>query len=189
MRASHLEEGASDWSPWSKRLLVSTSVPFYSWDSSNDGWLVSDNLAKQVTESLTPLFSSSAQFFPGCRLNLTVKESPSAASIDSGFALVQQWVQGGSLCQQGTVFVSVSGQLFVDGKLDSEPFAAFDRGCSLNVDCDPHPDTIDETSLRLRLTLSSREQEHSLHWTLRSHVSNVYFGVQFGHRGTLVKID
>jgi len=72
---SYKEEGASDWSPWSFPFLASTPLPGFAWDASNGDWLTSSDQKKagKIVSSLSPLYSSSAQFFPGCRIQFNVK--------------------------------------------------------------------------------------------------------------------
>lgn len=73
--SSYREEELSEWSPWSFPFLKSTSIPPYSWDAISNDWLVSADLreATKIVDSPTPLYSSSAQYFPGCRIHLTVE--------------------------------------------------------------------------------------------------------------------
>jgi hypothetical protein len=71
-----------DWSPWSFPFIGSTSFPGYTWDASNGAWILSENqnvatkfdiVDPSVSTLYSPiLLSSSAQFFPGCKLNFSV---------------------------------------------------------------------------------------------------------------------
>ena len=139
-----------DWSPWSFPFIGSTSFPGYTWDASNGAWILSgsENVATKfdiVDPSVSTLYSpvllsSSAQFFPGCKINFTVNlfhplekknkqnelfliiKVQEASNIldDDGFALIEQWVQGGTLCQEGTIFYSGQGILTLNfASLDS----------------------------------------------------------------------
>ncbi|KAI9553224.1 Cytokine receptor-like factor 3 [Daphnia sinensis] len=186
---SYREEGSSVWSPWSFPFLASTSIPGYCWETINSDWKISSDLreASKIANSPTPLYSSSAQYFPGCRISVTLEKIPDIVHGDDGFALIDQWVQGGTLNQEGTFFVNVEGKLFINGKLCDaiEPLSLVNT--TLTFDCHPNIETIAD-GLRMQITVHCHNESHIVYWSVRNHITNVYFGVRFHQPGARVKI-
>ena len=69
-----------------------------------------------------------SKYFPSIRENkkknelvLIIKVQEASNILDDdGFALIEQWVQGGTLCQEGTIFYSGQGILTLNfASLDS----------------------------------------------------------------------
>lgn len=186
---SYREEGSSGWSPWSFPFLASTSIPGYCWETINSAWKISSDLreASKIVNSLTPLFSSSAQYFPGCRISVTLEKIPDIVHAEDGFALIDQGVQGGTLNQEGTFFVNVEGKLFINGKLCDAIDPLSLANTTLTFDCHPNIETIAD-GLRMQLTVHCRNESHQVYWSVRNHITNVYFGVRFHQPGARVKI-
>ncbi|XP_057381417.1 cytokine receptor-like factor 3 [Daphnia carinata] len=186
---SYREEGSSDWSPWSFPILASTSIPGYCWETINSDWNLSSDLrvASKIVNSPTPLYSSSAQYFPGCRISLTLEKIPDIVNADDGFALIDQWVQGGTLNQEGTFFVNVEGKVFINGKLCDAITPLSLVNTTVTFDCHPTIETIPD-GLRMQITVDCHNESHLVYWSVRNQITNVYFGVRFHQPGARVKI-
>ena len=74
---SYRDGSIPDWSPWGRPFLASTAVTAYAWihPPESADWLIhpdASGRADKITDSSTPLYSSFAQFFAGCRITFTV---------------------------------------------------------------------------------------------------------------------
>jgi hypothetical protein len=54
-----------------------------------------------------------------------LEEVPNVLHADDGFALIDQWVQGGTLNQEGTLFVNVEGNNFQNNPYLFNDYAQF----------------------------------------------------------------
>lgn len=81
----------------------------------------------------------------------------------------------------------IEGKLFINGKFVEE-FKPLTLGSTVTFDCHPRIETV-EDGLRLQFTISCQNTSHLVYWSVRNHITNVYFGVRFRHQGARIKIE
>ena len=79
--------------------------------------------------------------------------------------------------------------MFIDGVFHSQLGDALKTGSVLVFDCFPPLDPSPDGTLKLKITVSCDKNCQTFEWNLRSQISNVYFGMQFNHQGTRIKVE
>lgn len=61
-------------------------------------------------------------------------------------------------------------------------------GTTVIIDCHPRVETVAE-GLLLQLIVTCGTKSLSIKWVVRNQMSSLYFGAQFRHQGTQLKVD
>lgn len=107
----------SGWSAWSQVKASSTDVTPFTWDTKNSHYLISndDKLARMVVPGRA-LFSADSQISHGHSVHFTFLNSDQVSEKDGVALSVSNTPEDQSLIQNGTLFVSCLGSVFIDGK-------------------------------------------------------------------------
>ncbi|XP_047739285.1 cytokine receptor-like factor 3 isoform X2 [Hyalella azteca] len=131
-------EVCADVCAWSLPRQSSTSLPHYRWGDSED-WRVADDgrLATKVNSSASVLCSAAAQVMPGYSISLQIV-SGNEGCCDEGMAISWQALASpDALTAPGTIFLSATGSVIVDGDSRSMKLPCLSQGSVVTVIVEP----------------------------------------------------
>ncbi|XP_066595803.1 cytokine receptor-like factor 3 [Prorops nasuta] len=169
----------SDNVAWSMHKICQTTIPAYSWESSNENYLITSNgrIATKVTDNLSTLFSQGPQFDSNYTIEITFLEISYEGTNNEGIALVSK-SEGpdDTLRRPGSLMITPQGKIYMDGeeKLMQLPkirsnstiiFTIIRKECDLlriNIECADRVVTYDWNT-EAPLFFAARFKEHK--WT------------------------
>ncbi|CAH1794161.1 unnamed protein product [Owenia fusiformis] len=153
-------EAEGDWTPWSLPRVGITSLPHHEWCSGVDGFkLISDNTTL-VSRTNKPriIYSNHDSFICGHSMVfkvLQVAEGDMSEGVEDGhegLGLSVARVEGASLCQPGTLLVTMQGSIFIDGKEKVTKLPSLTKGSVLTIDTE----VLQNNKIRVTIEISNK---------------------------------
>lgn len=160
------------WSAWSLPHVAVTNIKPYGWDIDNSHYMVSvgGKIATKSTKEKCVLLSSFEQVGHDDSVEFTILECKEPLCFGDGLALVDSFdVSHNTLVQNGVLFVSMQGVIYVDGKEKTTRLPALKKGSRITFTCEP-------LSLsRVRVNIDCGDKAVTYDWTVKSQI--LKFGV------------